>query len=83
MCREKTRELEYAGSAGSVVVSAVMNLAGSRREAAAAFAASSEVIVMRADDDDFLLENRIGAFEHTGDVVSRNFAPHDVGGEQE
>src|SRR6185295_5726477 len=58
---KQTRQLEHAGGARSVVVSAVMYLACARRQAA--FAAVAEVIVVRADCDDFVFQGWIRAIE--------------------
>src|SRR5262249_42625369 len=80
---EQAREFEYARGAGGVVVSAVMNVAAARRETAASFAATTEMIVMRADDDHFVFENRIGAFDHAGDVVGGSLVAHDISSETE
>src|SRR6185295_19328737 len=71
------RQFDQSGRAGSVVVSAVMYLAGLRRETI--LATTTEVIIMRADDDRFVFKNRIGSFKHADYVVRGNFGTHDVG----
>src|SRR4029079_8720124 len=76
LCAEDTSELDHAGSSGGVVIRAVMYFAGTRRETT--FTPTTEMIVVSADDDVLVLENRIGAFKNTDDVVGGNFFPDHI-----
>src|SRR5215212_6361644 len=78
---EHASQFEHARRSRGIIVRAVMYFAGTGCEAT--FAATAKMIVVRADDNVFVLQNRIRAFEHADDVVSRNFVTNDVGGERD
>src|SRR5687768_12365390 len=79
--REQACQLEHPCCSGSIIVSAMMNLAGALRQTAAT--ATTQMVVVRANHDHLFLRDGIASFEYADHVVSRDFFANDVRYESE